>query len=103
MLCDNFYLPPIYLFKHVHAKGRIQSHLNIVLVCHAEVNAILNKNAVDLRNCSIYVGLFPCNECAKVIIQSGIKEVIYMSDKHAHKISTIASKRMLDAAGILYR
>lgn len=72
-------------------------------VCHAELNAILNKNSVDVKNCSLYVGLFPCNECAKVIIQSGMKEVIYMSDKHAKKITTIASKRMFDAAGVNYR
>lgn len=72
------------------------------LVCHAEMNAILNKNSADVKNCTIYVALFPCNECAKFIIQSGIKEIIYLSDKHAHKTSTIASKRMLDAAGIKY-
>lgn len=75
----------------------------IFLVCHAELNAVLNKNSADVKNCTIYVGLFPCNECAKVIIQSGIKEVVYMSDKHAHKITTLASKRMLDAAGVKYR
>ncbi|KAJ8919588.1 hypothetical protein NQ315_002210 [Exocentrus adspersus] len=72
-------------------------------VCHAELNAILNKNSADVKNCTLYVALFPCNECAKVIIQSGIKEVVFMSDKHAHKIHTIASKRMLDAAGVKYR
>lgn len=72
-------------------------------VCHAEINAILNKNSVDVRNCTLYVGLFPCNECAKVIIQSGVKEVIYMSDKHSFKVHTIASKRMFDAAGVKYR
>lgn len=72
-------------------------------VCHAELNAILNKNSADVKNCTIYVGLFPCNECAKVIIQSGIKEVVYMSDKHAEKVGTIASKRMLDSAGVKYR
>ncbi|XP_044748480.1 deoxycytidylate deaminase-like isoform X2 [Coccinella septempunctata] len=71
-------------------------------VCHAEVNAVLNKNSADVKNCSIYVGLFPCNECAKVIIQAGIKEVIYLSDKHCHKASTIASKKMLDAAKVKY-
>lgn len=69
-------------------------------VCHAEVNAILNKNCADLKDCTIYVALFPCNECAKVIIQSRIKEVIYMSDKHAQKPETIASKRLLNAAGV---
>lgn len=66
------------------------------------MNAILNKNCANIQDCIIYVGLFPCNECAKFIIQSGIKEVIYLSDKHAHKISTIASKRMFDAAKIKY-
>lgn len=69
-------------------------------VCHAEMNAILNKNSADVKDCKMYVALFPCNECAKVIIQSGIKEVIYMSDKHAHKTKTDASKRMLNSAGI---
>lgn len=71
-------------------------------VCHAEVNAVLNKLSADLKNCTLYVALFPCNECAKVIIQSRIKEIIYLSDKHAHKPESIASKRMLDAAGITY-
>ncbi|GLV35237.1 uncharacterized protein CBL_01614 [Carabus blaptoides fortunei] len=71
-------------------------------VCHAEMNAILNKNSADVKDCTIYVALFPCNECAKLIIQSGIKEVIYLSDKHSHKIETIASKKMFDAVGIKY-
>lgn len=71
-------------------------------VCHAEVNAILNKNTADVKNCKLYVGLFPCNECAKVIIQSGIKEIIYMSDKHAHKTHTKAAKIMFEAVGIKY-
>jgi dCMP deaminase len=71
-------------------------------VCHAEVNAILNKNSADVKNCTMYVALFPCNECAKIIIQSKIKDIYYMSDKHAEKASTIGSKRMLDAAGIKY-
>ncbi|XP_026317976.1 deoxycytidylate deaminase-like [Hyposmocoma kahamanoa] len=71
-------------------------------VCHAEMNAILNKNSADVKDCTIYVGLFPCNECAKIIIQSGIAEVVYMSDKNAHKDMYIASKRMFDATGIKY-
>lgn len=71
-------------------------------VCHAEVNAVLNKNSADLKNCIIYVALFPCNECAKVIIQSRIKEIFYLSDKHANKPEVIASKQMLNAAGIKY-
>lgn len=72
-------------------------------VCHAEVNAILNKNSIDVKGCSLYVALFPCNECAKIIIQSRIKEVIYLSDKHADKPQTIASKKLLNAAGVTYR
>ncbi|OAD61403.1 Deoxycytidylate deaminase, partial [Eufriesea mexicana] len=72
-------------------------------VCHAEINAILNKNSSSVKNCTLYVVLFPCNECAKVIIQSGIKLIKYMSDKHAMKKKTIAAKRMFDAAGVTYR
>uniref|UniRef100_A0A336MVR8 Probable deoxycytidylate deaminase n=1 Tax=Culicoides sonorensis TaxID=179676 RepID=A0A336MVR8_CULSO len=71
-------------------------------VCHAEMNAILNKNSSDVKGCTIYVALFPCNECAKLIIQSGIRKVVYLSDKHKDKANTIASKMMLDAAGIPY-
>lgn len=72
-------------------------------VCHAEVNAIINKNSIDLKDCTLYVALFPCNDCAKIVIQSRIKEVVYLSDKHAEKPTTIASKRMFDAAGVIYR
>ncbi|MDO4702283.1 MAG: dCMP deaminase family protein [Erysipelotrichaceae bacterium] len=68
-------------------------------VVHAELNAILNSNA-DLRNTTIYVTLFPCNECAKAIIQSGIKKVVYQSDKYADSDIVIASKKMLQAANI---
>lgn len=70
-------------------------------VCHAELNAILNASG-DLRGCKVYVALFPCNECAKAIIQSGIKEVIYISDKYRNTDSVRASKRMFDAAGVKY-
>lgn len=69
-------------------------------VVHAELNAILNSGGKDLRGAKIYVSLFPCNECAKAIIQSGIREVIYISDKHAGDASTVASKRLLKAAGV---
>ncbi len=71
-------------------------------VCHAELNAILNCRGRSLEGSRIYVALFPCNECAKAIIQSGIKEVIYLSDKYAQTPSTRASKRMFDAAGVKY-
>ena len=71
-------------------------------VCHAELNAILNSIKTT-KDCIIYVGLFPCHECAKSIIQSGIKEIVYLSDKYLGTDSDIASKRMLDAAGVKYR
>ena len=69
-------------------------------VCHAELNAILNAGGNSLKDCRIYVALFPCNECAKAIIQSGINEVIYISDKYADSDATLASKRMLASAGV---
>ena len=71
-------------------------------VVHAELNAILNANGRDLRDSRIYVALFPCNECAKAIIQSGVKQVIYLTDKYSDSLSNLASKRMLDAAGVTY-
>ena len=68
------------------------------------MNAILNYRGSkkDLENAKIYVDLFPCNECAKVIIQSGIKEVIYLSDKYADSENNIASRRLFDSCGITY-
>lgn len=72
-------------------------------VCHAELNAILNNGGGNLRGTKIYTTLFPCNECAKAIIQSGIREVIYLSDKYAETDATIASKKMFDMTGIRYR
>ncbi|KAJ1439827.1 cytidine deaminase-like protein [Ochromonadaceae sp. CCMP2298] len=72
-------------------------------VCHAEVNAILNKNSADVKGCSIYVALFPCNECAKMIIQSGITEVVYLSDKYKETASMRASRRMMSMAKLCLR
>ena len=71
-------------------------------VVHAEENAIYNANA-DTESCRIYCTLFPCNECAKTIIQSGIKEIIYLSDKYHNEPMSIASRKMLDLAGVSYR
>lgn len=71
-------------------------------VCHAELNAILNST-MSLDGACIYVTLFPCNECTKAIIQSGIKKLFYISDKFKDLEVTIASKKMLDAAGIEYK
>lgn len=73
-------------------------------VCHAELNAILNvKSGTSLEGATVYVSLFPCNECAKAIIQSGIKEIVYMSDKYADSIETQASKKMFALGGIKIR
>lgn len=69
-------------------------------VVHAELNAILNAGGRNLKGAKVYVDLFPCNECAKAIIQSGIREVVYLYDKYADTPATIASKRMLNAAGV---
>ena len=71
-------------------------------VCHAELNAILNSNCNSLRGATLYVTLYPCNECAKAIIQAGIKTIVYDCDKYADTASVIASKRMLNAAGVRY-
>uniref|UniRef100_A0A671VWI1 Deoxycytidylate deaminase n=1 Tax=Sparus aurata TaxID=8175 RepID=A0A671VWI1_SPAAU len=71
-------------------------------VCHAELNAIMNKNSADVKGCTMYVTLFPCNECAKLIIQAGISKVIYLDDKYHDTQETKASRRLLDTAGIPY-
>ncbi|MFA6829756.1 MAG: dCMP deaminase family protein [Bacilli bacterium] len=70
-------------------------------VCHAELNAILNSNH-DLHGAAVYVTLFPCNECTKAIIQSGIKKIIYISDKYHDTDEEVAARKMLDMAGIEY-
>ena len=71
-------------------------------VVHAELNAILNSSGKSLHGARIYVALFPCNECAKAIIQSGIRQVVYACDKYADTSSVRASKRMMEAAGVTY-
>jgi dCMP deaminase len=67
------------------------------------MNAILNKNSADVKGCTMYVALFPCNECAKLIIQSGIQEVIYCCDKYHDRPEFVASRRLLDMARVNYR
>ena len=86
-------------------EGENQNDTKYPYVCHAELNAILNfpGSRKDLVGAKLYVDLFPCNECAKAIIQSGISEVIYLSDKHHASDSTIASKHLFDSCGIKYR
>ena len=71
-------------------------------VCHAELNAILNS-IKNLKGCTLYVALFPCNECAKAIIQSGIREIVFLSEKYSGTPTDIASKKLLDSAWVKYR
>lgn len=77
-------------------------HCKYLYSTHSELNAILNYRGGSLEGTILYVTLFPCNECAKAVIQSGIKKIIYACDKYAEQDSFIASKRMLDAAGVEY-
>ena len=84
-----------------HGEGLDSKYL---YVCHAEFNAVLNtRDGSALQGCSLYVTLFPCNECAKAIIQVGIKEIIYADDKYHDHIEEVASRRILDMAGVKYR
>ena len=82
--------------------SRGQKAVKYPYVVHAEPNAILNAT-VPLDNSTLYVTLFPCNECAKLIIQSGIKEVVYLLDKYHERDMFIASRRMFESAGVVYR
>ncbi len=84
-------------FPWTREGGMLES--KYAFVVHAELNAILNSTR-SLRGCTLYVSLFPCNECAKAIIQSGIRKVIYECDKYAAEDNVIASKKMLRAAGV---
>lgn len=74
-----------------------------MFVCHAELNAILNYTGGSLKGSKVYTTLFPCNECAKALIQSGVKEIIYLSDKYDKTPSTICSKKMFRSAGVEIR
>ena len=72
-------------------------------VCHAEFNAVLNtRDGAALKGCTLYVTLFPCNECAKALIQVGVKKIVYLDDKYHDHLEEVASRRLLDMAGILY-
>jgi dCMP deaminase len=83
-------------------EGKSPNDTKYPYIVHAEANAILNSTK-ELDGSAIYVALFPCNECTKLIIQAGIKEIIYLSDKYANTDSVKASKRMLDMAKVSYR
>ena len=85
--------------------GKCQNDTKYPYVCHAELNARLNFAGTrkDLVGSKIYVDLFPCNECAKAIIQAGISEVVYLSDKYKDTEGNLASKLLLDSCGVSYR
>ena len=73
-------------------------------VCHAEMNAITNaSNKPELANATMYTSLFPCNECAKLIVQSGIREVVFLSDKYNGDPIFVAARKIFDMAGVSYR
>ncbi len=84
-------------------KGNDVEDSKYLYVTHAELNAILNCRGVNLEGNTIYVTHFPCNECSKAIIQSGISKVIYLEDPHFDRTDVLASKKMFDAAGVEYK
>lgn len=93
------------LKKHLYGKilkNKLRKSIYIFnfLVCHAEMHAIVNRIPINVINCTIYVTFFPCNECAKLIIQSGIKKVIYLSNKYHYRSITKLSKLMLNEANV---
>lgn len=84
-----------------HGEGIDSKYL---FVCHAEFNAILNnRQGTALKDCTCYVTLFPCNECAKAIVQVGIKEVVYLEDFHNNDVIYQASRKILELAGVKIR
>ena len=94
---------PIGCSDDEYSWERVGDDTKYQYVVHAELNTILNAMGKSLRGSRLYVSLFPCNECAKAIIQSGIEEVIYLSDKYADTPSTRTSRRMLASAGVSTR
>jgi len=107
---DTFYSFPNHLYRGCSdeclpwsRKAKSELHKKYCYVAHAEVNAILNKCSADVRGATIYVALFPCNECAKVIIQSKIREVVYLNDNYHDTDSCRASRIMFEMAGVKTR
>ncbi len=74
-------------------------------VIHAEANAVLNYRGSlrDMDGATVYVTLFPCNECAKFLVQVGIGEVVYLSDKYDGTEANRVAKSVLDRCGVSYR
>lgn len=94
--CSDDHLP----WGRVHDKTL---HNKYAYVCHAEVNAILNKCSASVKGATLYVALFPCNECAKTIIQAGIQQVVYMADTYRDTDMCRASRIMFQMAGVTLR
>ncbi|KAL1467889.1 hypothetical protein MTO96_041845 [Rhipicephalus appendiculatus] len=67
------------------------------------MNAIFNRNCFELRGCTLYTTHFPCNECAKMVVQSGIRQVVFLSDKHPEDPTYVASRLILTKAGVNFR
>ena len=84
-------------------EGTTEYDTKYLYVCHAEMNAVLNKNSADVRGCTIYVTLFPCNECTKIIIQAGVSKLVYFSKKNSETPAHKAAVRMMELAGISFR
>jgi len=97
-------LPKGLKFEDYPMAVRVGEFLEVkyTYVIHAEAKAIVDARE-SLEGSTLYVTLFPCNECAKLIIEAGVKEIYYYEDKYADSKEIIASKRMLDDAGILYQ
>ena len=99
--CKDFY--GILLMQYHFPASIFHCYTDYFAVCHAELNAIVNTYGCDLKGCTLYVGLFPCHDCARLIIQSGIKYVVYFSDKKGDQDSFKASRRMFEKAGVHIR
>ncbi|CAN8008198.1 unnamed protein product [Ixodes pacificus] len=82
---------------------RATSDARLSLMCHAEMNALFNRNCFDVRGCTLYTTHFPCNECAKMVVQSGIGQVVYLQDKHPKDAPYVASRLLLTKAKIPFR
>ena len=91
------------IFPTTNDKSLPYNETKYAYVAHAELNAILNSTVFDLSNSKLYCTLFPCNECSKVIVQKGISEIIYLSDKYHDNPEYIASRKLLESANIIYR
>ena len=105
----NFLESWITLYNITHALIQVIMHtytiffITLLTVCHAVINAILNKNAENLKDCVLYTTLFPAHEDAKLIIQARIKEVVYFEDKYPNHNFTLIAKKLFNKAEVVFR